>query len=156
MISFLRNCLLTNCRFYWIKIKALVTAKEYTELEEFAKKKSPIGYAVCHFSTLYSLSNAPQPFVEECLAAHDSFQAKKYLMRVANLDQRARFFIQLKFGSYEFLLCCDFSYNSMFPEAIEVAVQMRSDELFEAINDRAGARKDVQQMLLDARSKLRK
>lgn len=52
-------------RFWWIKVKALAAASNWSELDRFGKsKKSPIGY---------------EPFVEECLFKNNRFEAKKYI-----------------------------------------------------------------------------
>ncbi|CAG8569116.1 1317_t:CDS:10 [Ambispora gerdemannii] len=54
-------------RFWWIKLKALVEMREWTELDKLAKsKKSPIGY---------------EPFVEECIKAMQHREAAKYVLK---------------------------------------------------------------------------
>lgn len=37
-----------SCRFWWVKLRALVEVRDWETLEKLAKsKKSPIGYEVC-------------------------------------------------------------------------------------------------------------
>jgi len=55
-------------RFWWIKLNALVDKRDWIELEKFSKsKKSPIGY---------------EPFVDTCLAVGERIEAAKYVQRV--------------------------------------------------------------------------
>ncbi|CAG8453383.1 779_t:CDS:10 [Ambispora leptoticha] len=58
---------ISDKRFWWIKLKALVEMREWTELDKLAKsKKSPIGY---------------EPFVEECIKAMQHREAAKYILK---------------------------------------------------------------------------
>jgi hypothetical protein len=68
-------------RYWWLRIKALAEAHEWTELEQFSKeKKSPIGYA---------------PFAEVCLQANKLDEATKYVRKITEPDQRARYWARL-------------------------------------------------------------
>ncbi|KAJ1980367.1 Vacuolar protein [Dimargaris verticillata] len=52
-------------RFWWLKLRALVAKRDWTELEKLSRvKKSPIGY---------------DPFVEECLQALNPREATRYI-----------------------------------------------------------------------------
>ncbi|KAJ1660490.1 Vacuolar protein sorting-associated protein 16 [Dispira simplex] len=54
-------------RFWWIKLRALVAKRDWSELEKLAKvKKSPIGY---------------DPFVEACIQALNPREALKFIPR---------------------------------------------------------------------------
>jgi hypothetical protein len=67
-------------RFWWIKVRALAEANNYAELERFSKsKKSPIGY---------------RPFVDECIARNNRFEAKKYIVKL-NPDERVAAYVQI-------------------------------------------------------------
>lgn len=67
-------------RFWWIKLKALAEAANWSELERFAKsKKSPIGY---------------EPFAKECMQKSNRFEANKYILRMP-LDQRVPLLVKI-------------------------------------------------------------
>ena len=68
--------------FWWIKVQALCEARNFMELEKFAKaKKSPIGY---------------KPFVEECIAKSNRFEAKKYIARLP-LEDRLNYYVDIMY-----------------------------------------------------------
>lgn len=87
-----------DVRFWWMKIQALGTARDWTELEKFSKsKKSPIGY---------------EPFVEACWKlGNNSTEAEKYIMKVPPENRIGLF---LKIGELE--------------QAAETAFQLKSVE----------------------------
>ena len=94
-------------RLWWIKLKATAEAKDWEELDRFAKsKKSPIGYAVrprpwrfCALKTRFndnrraSLWPVPrhQPFVHECLAHGNQREAAKHIARCEPAERPALF-----------------------------------------------------------------
>jgi len=70
-------------RWWWIKVKALAESSNWGELDRFSKsKKSPIGY---------------EPFVTECIAKGNRFEAKKYVVKMAP-DERVPYYCQVKPG----------------------------------------------------------
>eukprot|EP00040_Diaphanoeca_grandis_P031802 m.191021 g.191021 ORF g.191021 m.191021 type:complete len:861 (-) comp32419_c1_seq1:81-2663(-) len=107
-------------RFWWIKVKALADANNFSELERFSKaKKSPIGY---------------EPFVDECIAKNNGFEAKKYIPKCLP-ENKVLYYC--KVGGWE--------------EAVDTAVQMRSEEAFQQIEQLCKGRRDVLKMLSDRR-----
>jgi hypothetical protein len=107
-------------RFWWIKVKALSEASNWSELERFGKaKKSPIGY---------------EPFAIECLAKGNNFEAKKYILRMAD-DVKVPFLIKIK----------------AWEEAVVVAAKLKNDALLDEIEQACQGRRDVIRMIADRR-----
>jgi len=105
-------------RFWWIKVKALTEVNNFSELERFSKsKKSPIGY---------------EPFVEECIAKSNGFEAKKYIPKCLP-ENKVQYFC--KVGAWE--------------EAVDTAVSMRSDEMLDLVGQMCKGRRDVLKMIND-------
>eukprot|EP00911_Craspedida_sp_UC1_P002587 UC1_evm5s1915 len=100
-------------RFWWLKVRALAQARNWLELERFAKsKKSPIGY---------------EPFVDECISMSNRAEAKKYCARVS-AERRVPCFI--KVGDYESaVLAAAQQKNEEAFEAIAKAAGNRRDVL---------------------------
>ncbi|ODQ65066.1 vacuolar protein sorting-associated protein 16 [Nadsonia fulvescens var. elongata DSM 6958] len=70
-------------RFWWSKVKALVSRRDWSELMEFAKtKRSPIGY---------------EPFYQTCLQAGSKSAAANYVSMCTNLDytERVKMYIEV-------------------------------------------------------------
>lgn len=66
----------TESRYWWIMLQALVARKDWDHLERFAKsKKSPIGY---------------YPFYNECIKAGNQKAAAKYVSSCTNFDYKKR------------------------------------------------------------------
>eukprot|EP00249_Psilotum_nudum_P017159 c26189_g1_i1 orf=274-2796(+) len=62
-------------RFYWLKIKALSTTKNWEALEKFSKeKKPPIGF---------------KPFVDACIEGGENGEALKYIVKLSDPQERA-------------------------------------------------------------------
>jgi len=93
-------------RFWWIKIKALVSVKDWMSLEKFAKeKKSPIGYV---------------PFVDECIRAGALAEAEKYITKIQEAPIRAAKYMEI----------------GLFVEAAEVARLSKDLSLLTLIKSR--------------------
>eukprot|EP00038_Savillea_parva_P008583 m.177865 g.177865 ORF g.177865 m.177865 type:complete len:861 (-) comp14437_c0_seq1:84-2666(-) len=108
-------------RFWWIKVKALAAANNFSELDRFAKsKRSPIGY---------------EPFVEECLIKNNRYEAKKYIERCPE-DVRVPYYIQIAAFEEAVDLAAKLRSDEMF-EAITHACKGRRDVL-KMIADRRG------------------
>lgn len=106
-------------RFWWIKVKALAAANNFSELERFAKsKKSPIGY---------------EPFVEECLIKNNRFEAKKYIERCPE-EARVPYYCQIAAFEEAVELAAKLKSEDMF-QAIAQACNGRRDVL-KMISDR--------------------
>jgi hypothetical protein len=100
-------------RFWWIKVKALSAANNFSELDRFAKsKKSPIGY---------------EPFVEECLIKNNRFEAKKYIEKCPE-DVRVPYYCQIAAFEEAVELAARLRSDEMF-EAITQACKGRRDVL---------------------------
>ncbi|KAJ2803700.1 Vacuolar protein sorting-associated protein 16 [Coemansia guatemalensis] len=70
-------------RYYWIKLRALVQRRDWSELARLASaRKSPIGY---------------RPFVDECVAALQFQEAARYIPKC---DQRERAMLFLRIGFF--------------------------------------------------------
>ncbi|KAK9999284.1 hypothetical protein SO802_018887 [Lithocarpus litseifolius] len=64
-------------RWYWLKVFALATIRDWDALEKFSKeKRPPIGY---------------RPFVEACIEADEKGEALKYIPKLADPRERAEF-----------------------------------------------------------------
>ncbi|SAM01302.1 hypothetical protein [Absidia glauca] len=74
----------TDKRFWWVKLRALVEVRDWEQLEKLAKsKKSPIGY---------------EPFVEECIKAKQYQEASKYILKC---DPSSRPMLFVKIGAFK-------------------------------------------------------
>lgn len=72
------------CRFWWVKLRALVEVRDWENLEKLSKsKKSPIGY---------------EPFVEECIKARQYQEASKYILKC---DPPVRPMLFVKIGAFK-------------------------------------------------------
>lgn len=98
-----KNFGVTDKRYYFSKIKALVHLGEWKKLEAFANsKKSPVGYI---------------PFVEECLASPKPEEALKYIPMIESVETKVEYWINML----------------KFKEAIEAAFEARDIDLLEYI-----------------------
>jgi hypothetical protein len=69
-------------RLWHTRLAAAVAAKDWEGLAQLAKeKKSPIGYT---------------PFAEACIAANAAEEAKKYIARCAEVDERIDLYLRIK------------------------------------------------------------
>ncbi len=110
-------------RFWWIKVKALAEARNWIELDRFAKsKKSPIGY---------------EPFVEECIAMQNRGEAKKYIQKVPN-EKKVGFYLRL--GEFEEAIeaAAAMKSDEMFDEIAKAAGSRR--DILKMVNDRRPTR----------------
>nr|AFK37940.1 unknown [Lotus japonicus] len=86
-------------RWYWLKVFALATIKDWVALEKFSKeKKPPIGY---------------RPFVEACIEANEKGEAIKYIPKLADPRERAESYARI----------------GMAKEAADAASQAKDGEL---------------------------
>ncbi|KAK4278953.1 hypothetical protein QN277_016723 [Acacia crassicarpa] len=86
-------------RWYWLKVFALATIKDWAALEKFSKeKKPPIGY---------------RPFVEACIEADEKAEALKYIPKLADPRERAESYARI----------------GMAKEAADAASQAKDGEL---------------------------
>ncbi|XP_059431265.1 protein VACUOLELESS1 [Corylus avellana] len=86
-------------RWYWLKIFALATIRDWDALEKFSKeKRPPIGY---------------RPFVEACIEADEKGEALKYIPKVADPRERAESYARI----------------GMAKEAADAASQAKDGEL---------------------------
>lgn len=86
-------------RWYWLKVFALATTRDWDALEKFSKeRKPPIGY---------------KPFVEACIEAEDNEEALKYIGKLADPHERAEAYARI----------------GMANEAAEAASQAKDGEL---------------------------
>ncbi|KNA23358.1 hypothetical protein SOVF_025500 [Spinacia oleracea] len=86
-------------RWYWLKVFALATIRDWDALEKFSKeKKPPIGY---------------KPFVEACVDADEKGEALKYIPKLVDLRERAEAYAQI----------------GMAKEAADAASQAKDSEL---------------------------
>lgn len=86
-------------RYYWLKVFALATAKQWDALEKFSKeRKPPIGY---------------KPFVEACIEEEENQEALKYIVKLTNPEERAEAYARI----------------GMVKEATEAAAQAKDNEL---------------------------
>ncbi|CAJ1964254.1 unnamed protein product [Sphenostylis stenocarpa] len=68
-------------RWYWLKVFALATIKDWVALEKFSKEKKPsIGY---------------RPFVEACIEADEKAEAVKYIPKLADPRERAESYARI-------------------------------------------------------------
>ncbi|RYR35519.1 hypothetical protein Ahy_A10g050670 isoform B [Arachis hypogaea] len=68
-------------RWYWLKVFALATIKDWVALEKFSKeKRPPIGY---------------RPFVEACIEADEKAEAIKYIPKLADPRERAESYARI-------------------------------------------------------------
>ncbi|XP_039029185.1 protein VACUOLELESS1-like [Hibiscus syriacus] len=86
-------------RWYWLKVFALATIRDWEALEKFSKeKRPPIGY---------------RPFVEACVDADEKGEALKYIPKLADLRERAEAYARI----------------GMAKEAADAASQAKDGEL---------------------------
>ncbi|XP_058101113.1 protein VACUOLELESS1 [Magnolia sinica] len=86
-------------RWYWLKVFALATIRDWDALEKFSKeKRPPIGY---------------RPFVEACIDADEKGEALKYIPKLADPRERAESFARI----------------GMAKEAADAASQAKDGEL---------------------------
>ncbi|XP_058788264.1 protein VACUOLELESS1-like [Vicia villosa] len=86
-------------RWYWLKVFALATIKDWAALEKFSKeKKPPIGY---------------RPFVEACIEADEKGEAIKYIPKLADPREKAESYARI----------------GMAKEAADAASQAKDGEL---------------------------
>ncbi|GER53384.1 vacuolar protein sorting-associated protein [Striga asiatica] len=86
-------------RWYWLKVFALATIRDWDALEKFSKeKRPPIGY---------------RPFVEACVDAGEKDEALKYIPKLADPRERAEAFAKI----------------GMAKEAADAASQAKDGEL---------------------------
>ncbi|CCJ28605.1 unnamed protein product [Pneumocystis jirovecii] len=74
-------------RFWWLKLRALVAIRDWTQLEDWANKskKSPIGY---------------EPFVSECLAAGNKKMAANFIPKCSEITPTFRAELWAKAGDW--------------------------------------------------------
>ncbi|KAF3793124.1 VCL1 protein [Nymphaea thermarum] len=86
-------------RWYWLKVFALATIRDWDALEKFSKeKRPPIGY---------------KPFVEACIDAEEKNEALKYIPKLADPREKAEAYARI----------------GMAKEAAEAASQTKDGEL---------------------------
>ncbi|XP_040992233.1 protein VACUOLELESS1 [Juglans microcarpa x Juglans regia] len=86
-------------RWYWLKIFALATIRDWDALEKFSKeKRPPIGY---------------RPFVEACIEADEKGEALKYIPKLTDPRERAESYARI----------------GMAKEAADAASQAKDGEL---------------------------
>ncbi|XP_010271337.1 PREDICTED: protein VACUOLELESS1 [Nelumbo nucifera] len=86
-------------RWYWLKVFALVTTRDWDALEKFSKeKRPPTGY---------------KPFVEACVDAGEKDEAIKYIPKLADPREKAEAYARL----------------GMAKEAADAASQSKDNEL---------------------------
>ncbi|KAM4096365.1 hypothetical protein ACJW30_08G100000 [Castanea mollissima] len=86
-------------RWYWLKVFALATIRDWDALEKFSKeKRPPIGY---------------RPFVEACIEADEKGEALKYIPKLADPRERAESYARI----------------GMAKEAADAASQAKDGEL---------------------------
>lgn len=86
-------------RWYWLKVFALATIRDWNALEKFSKeKRPPTGY---------------RPFVEACVDADEKAEALKYIPKVADPRERAEAYARI----------------GMAKEAADAASQAKDGEL---------------------------
>ncbi|KAL2496651.1 Protein VACUOLELESS1 [Forsythia ovata] len=86
-------------RWYWLKVFALATIRDWDALEKFSKeKRPPIGY---------------RPFVEACVDADEKGEALKYITKLADPRERAEAYARI----------------GMAKEAADAASQAKDGEL---------------------------
>ncbi|XP_074280336.1 protein VACUOLELESS1 [Silene latifolia] len=86
-------------RWYWLKVFALATIRDWVALEKFSKeKKPPIGY---------------KPFVEACIDANEKNEALKYIPKLIEAGDRAEAYARI----------------GMAKEAADAAAQSKDSEL---------------------------
>ncbi|KAK2984521.1 hypothetical protein RJ640_001243 [Escallonia rubra] len=89
----------TEKRWYWLKVFALATIRDWDALEKFSKeKRPPIGY---------------RPFVEACVDADERGEALKYIPKLADPRERAEAYARI----------------GMAKEAADAASQAKDGEL---------------------------
>uniref|UniRef100_A0A7N0UAE0 Protein VACUOLELESS1 n=1 Tax=Kalanchoe fedtschenkoi TaxID=63787 RepID=A0A7N0UAE0_KALFE len=86
-------------RWYWLKVFALATIRDWDSLEKFSKaKRPPIGY---------------RPFVEACIDADEKTEAVKYIPKLVDPRERAEAYARI----------------GMAKEAADAASQAKDGEL---------------------------
>uniref|UniRef100_A0A2N9GNG9 Vps16 C-terminal domain-containing protein n=1 Tax=Fagus sylvatica TaxID=28930 RepID=A0A2N9GNG9_FAGSY len=86
-------------RWYWLKVFALATIRDWDALEKFSKeKRPPIGY---------------RPFVEACIEADEKGEALKYIPKLADPREKAESYARI----------------GMAKEAADAASQAKDGEL---------------------------
>ncbi|XP_057293833.1 vacuolar protein sorting-associated protein 16 homolog [Hydractinia symbiolongicarpus] len=113
-----------DIRYWWTKIQALGAARDWSELEKFAKsKKSPIGY---------------EPFVEACWKfGNNRVEAEKYIIKVP-LEKRVRLFIKIGY----------------FEQAADAAFQMKSVNDLNIVFSKCGNNRSVAEKINVYRTQL--
>lgn len=101
-------------RHYWLRCTAHADAGEWGALELLAKeRKPPIGF---------------EAFVSLAVDRQKPSEARKYVSRVASVEERGRLYVKLQ----------------MFPECIALATETRNPALLQAARDAAAAATDRQ------------
>ncbi|KAJ0669793.1 putative transcription factor WD40-like family [Helianthus annuus] len=92
-------------RWYWLKVFALVTIRDWDALEKFSKeKRPPTGF---------------KPFVEACIDADEKSEAVKYISKLADPREKAEAYARI----------------GMAKEAAEAASQSKDGELLERLKN---------------------
>ncbi|GJV66911.1 protein vacuoleless1 [Tanacetum coccineum] len=92
-------------RWYWLKVFALATIRDWDALEKFSKeKRPPVGY---------------KPFVEACIDADEKTEAVKYITKLADPREKAEAYARI----------------GMAKEAAEAASQTKDGELLERLRN---------------------
>ncbi|KAM7260084.1 hypothetical protein ACFE04_015825 [Oxalis oulophora] len=90
-------------RWYWLKVFALATIRDWDALEKFSKeKRPPIGF---------------KPFVEACIDADEKGEALKYIPKLADPREKAEAYARI----------------GMAKEAADAASQAKDGELLERL-----------------------
>ncbi|BBG99776.1 vacuoleless1 [Prunus dulcis] len=96
--------LVSEKRWYWLKVFALATIRDWDALEKFSKeKRPPIGY---------------RPFVEACIEADEKGEALKYIPKLTDPRERAESYARI----------------GMAKEAADAASQAKDGELLGRLN----------------------
>eukprot|EP00041_Stephanoeca_diplocostata_P031359 m.975716 g.975716 ORF g.975716 m.975716 type:complete len:861 (+) comp23942_c1_seq8:368-2950(+) len=75
-----------------------------------------------------------EPFVEECILKNNRYEAKKYIDKCP-VDTKVNYFVRI----------------ASFEDAVQVAIQLKSEEAFQFIEGSCKGRRDVLKMIADAR-----
>ncbi|KAK1321762.1 hypothetical protein QJS10_CPA03g00634 [Acorus calamus] len=87
-------------RWYWLKVFALSTIRDWDALEKFSKeKRPPVGY---------------RPFIDVCIDADEKAEAVKYIQKLPDAEEKAECYARI----------------GMAKEAAEAAAQAKDKELF--------------------------
>lgn len=101
-LYFLNLFQVSEKRWYWLKVFALATIRDWDALEKFSKeKRPPIGkiflvkwklvplLLACWSTFILFLRLGYRPFVEACVDAGEKGEALKYIPKLADLRERA-------------------------------------------------------------------